>query len=165
MKLWWRNTLNLQRLSSLRRFLDIREFLNFPYPIKLKYLLLCFVFFLPSFVSAKSNLSLVPRIEAYSAFYGADTLLAVNIAYAESGLNPKARSSSSTATGIFQFTKATWEGNCTPDFSDATDPELNIECGVRLISKKQFFRWETSARMNGHGWLFLPYNKWLEGDW
>lgn len=113
----------------------------------------------PLSVNAQELHPLIPRIEAYSRLYGADTLLAVNIAWAESNLVSEAHSPTSTATGVYQFTKQTWLDNCTQNFDDATDPEKNIECGVRLLAKRQYFRWETSARMNGRGWLYLPVNK------
>ena len=55
------------------------------------------------------------------------------IAFCESSLNPLAKNSRSTATGIFQFTKPTWEwAKCE---GERTDPTASAKCFVKLFPK------------------------------
>lgn len=52
-----------------------------------------------------------------------------------------------TAYGIFQFTRTTWKGFCTPDPADRMDIEKNVECGVRMMSEGHIKHWNESKHM------------------
>jgi len=67
--------------------------------------------------------------------------LGLYIIETESEWNPKAQNPDSTAKGLFQFLDQTWNENC---FGDPFNPEHNIECGLELLSKNQYWRWQSS---------------------
>jgi len=117
------------------------------------------------------NISLLDRkisekIFIYSKEYNVDVLLALNVACAESctqteeGIffNPRAKNPNSTASGIFQFVKATWDSMCEGDVFDEDD---NIRCAIKILSMKNGIRhWEASRNDGfGGGWENKPYEK------
>ena len=113
------------------------------------------------------NRSISEKIIEYAKEYGADESLALNVACAEScarnkeGIiffNPKAKNPNSTASGIFQFIKGTWESMCEGDVFNEND---NIRCGVKLLAAKSGIRhWEVSKKDGfGGGWENRPYKK------
>ena len=64
--------------------------------------------------------------------------IAMNTMRIESGGNASARARTSSATGLFQFTEATWNGVMRGvPFSQATDPELNTRAFIRLTRQNQ----------------------------
>lgn len=70
------------------------------------------------------------RIRAQAIYYGVDPDRAVAIGQCESGLNPYAANSNSSAKGIYQFTDGTWKVINAPGHQ--YDPDENI---------KQFMIW------------------------
>lgn len=64
--------------------------------------------------------------------------IAENTMRIESGGNPSARARTSSATGLFQFTEATWN-DVMPGvpFSQATNPELNTRAFIQLTRQNQ----------------------------
>ena len=107
------------------------------------------------------------KIIGYANVFGVDSNLALNVACAESCardkegnvyFNPKAKNPNSTASGIFQFVKGTWEESCQGDVFNEND---NIRCGVKLLAKEGGIRhWEASRKEGfGGGWENKPYEK------
>jgi hypothetical protein len=65
----------------------------------------------------------------------------LRVAMCESSLNPKAKSSKSTAKGLFQIINGTWKQfKCTGDPLDAKD---NVECAEKIY--KHTGSWNTSG--------------------
>ena len=123
-------------------------------------------------ISKKEDISLIDRkisekIFVYSKEYDVDVLLALNVACAESCtrteegdifFNPKAKNPNSTASGVYQFIKGTWQSMCEGDVLNEDD---NIRCGVKVLSYKNgLMHWEAS-RIDGFGggWENKPYEK------
>ena len=82
--------------------------------------------------------------------YGVHPLVPLNIAYCESGFNETIESTSSSATGVFQFLNSTWINYCVGDVKNAED---NVECAVRLMSEGGMGHWSESYQC----WRYLPY--------
>ena len=68
-------------------------------------------------------------ISAKAAQYGVPADIAVGIAYIESGLNPNAKASTSSAGGLFQFIDSTASRY---GLTNKMDPEANADAGARL---------------------------------
>jgi len=72
----------------------------------------------------------------------------IRLAMCESSLNPEAKNQNSTATGLFQFTKDTWnEGVLATGndwtLADRTDVEKSVRMAIYYIyNQKQLSRWE-----------------------
>jgi hypothetical protein len=84
--------------------------------------------------------SITSLVGSTLANHGAADLhhIAMNTMRIESGGNASARASTSSATGLFQFTEATWNGVMRGvPFSQATDPELNTRAFIRLTRQNQ----------------------------
>lgn len=107
------------------------------------------------------------KIRRYSNYYGADPLLALNVACAESCaknkgnivvFNPNAKNPNSTASGIFQFIEGTWEAMCEGDVFNEDD---NVRCGTKVLAKENGIKhWEASRKEGfGNGWENKPYEK------
>ncbi len=70
---------------------------------------------------------------------GLDPKRAQSIAWAESGFNPKAKNSASSASGVFQFLDGTFNEYCIRRYEFATstaqknDPNIQIECALRIL--------------------------------
>lgn len=115
---------------------------------------------------ARNNITNVSElIKKYSAEYGADENLALNIACAESCtrdkntnevyINPDAKNPTSTASGVFQFIESTWDFACEGDRMNAED---NIKCGVKLLAAGDMYHWNASRTEGfGGGWANAPY--------
>lgn len=58
----------------------------------------------------------------------------------ESSWKSDAQNPISTAYGLFQFTNPTWEEQCKGEKTT----ENQIRCGLELLEKEQFYRWESS---------------------
>ena len=90
-------------------------------------------------------------IISYSEKYKVDPQLTLAIAKAESRFKnvPNYKYDGEvgrySAFGIFQFTRTTWMGFCTPDKADRMDIEKNIDCAVRMISEGKTSHWSQSA--------------------
>lgn len=99
-------------------------------------------------VELNSTTSIAEYIEARAIVYGYSPKRAVAIAKCESGLLPTAKSKTSSASGLFQFIKGTWEGTMTemgkPLDSDRFDPHFNIEAAVYLLGKGGESHWSES---------------------
>lgn len=72
--------------------------------------------------------------------------LALGIAKCESGLNPLAKAKTSSASGIFQFIRSTWNHTIKKlmweDGQDVFDPKLNIIAGIFLLKTEGSTHWE-----------------------
>ena len=80
------------------------------------------------------------------AEFGADAPVMIDIADAESNFDPSAKNCGSTATGIFQILKGTWEGaECT---GSRTDPRDNIRCARIIYEDSGTTPWNSSS----HAW-------------
>lgn len=79
-----------------------------------------------------------------------DPNLAVLIAYCESRLDPKAKNPNSTASGIFQFIRSTWNDSLIkiglPLDTDVFDADLNIKTGVWFLKTSGTKPWEASSK-------------------
>lgn len=99
-------------------------------------------------IELNSTTSIAEYIEARAMKYGYSPKRAVAIAKCESGLLPTAKSKTSSASGIFQFIKGTWEGTMVemgePVNSNRFDPHFNIEAGVYLLGKGGESHWSES---------------------
>jgi len=84
----------------------------------------------------KENLTVVDKIIIEARKAGINEQKAVAIAHCESRFNPKARSSISSATGVYQFIARTWFDYCDGDVKNEDD---NIKCFMKLY--KQFPSW------------------------
>lgn len=72
----------------------------------------------------------------------------VDIAMCESGFNPKIKNPGSSASGIFQIIKDTWEDHsCEGDVFDAED---NIACAKKLYEKNGTRDWNPSKSCWGN---------------
>jgi hypothetical protein len=71
-----------------------------------------------------------------------DWAWAYRVAACESSMNPLAKNPESTASGIFQITKLTWEANkCEGDIFNAWD---NAECASKIFDKRGTQPWNAS---------------------
>ena len=107
------------------------------------------------------------KIRRYAEEYKADPILALNVACAESCtrdeenniiFNSLAKNQNSTASGVFQFIKDTWNGYCEGDVFDAED---NVRCGVKILAKTGGIRHWEASRLEGFGggWENNPYER------
>lgn len=77
--------------------------------------------------------------------YGVNPILALEIARAESGFNPRARNASSTARGLFQIIRGTEKAfNCEGDMLEAED---NVECAMRILTESGVHHWDASRKI------------------
>jgi len=116
-------------------------------------------------VIPEPNKEVSDLIKHYAKEYGADEKLALNVACAESCMrdgedikfNTNAKNPRSTASGVFQFIKGTWEHFCD---GEVFDPDDNVKCGVKLLANGGIAHWEASRQEGfGGGWEKLPYEK------
>lgn len=115
---------------------------------------------------ARDERTISEKIIERARYYNTDPLLALNVACAEScakddeGIyfNPQAKNPNSSASGIFQFIRGTWNLMCEGDVFNEND---NIRCGVKILSQKNGIRhWEASRNEGfGGGWESKPYEK------
>ena len=70
----------------------------------------------------------------------AETMLA--IAKCESGLNPSAKNSRSTASGVFQIIKGTWQGNTEASWDERFDAKTNIDTAFTIWSHRGTQPWK-----------------------
>ena len=107
------------------------------------------------------------KIIERARYYNLDPLLALNVACAESCardkegnvyFNPQAKNPNSSASGIFQFIKGTWNEMCEGDVFNEDD---NADCGVKVLAQKNGLRhWEASRNEGfGQGWENKPYER------
>lgn len=77
---------------------------------------------------------------------GVSVELALGIAHCESNLNPLAKAKTSSASGIFQFIRGTWNSTTSSLLwekgQDVFDPRLNIIAGIHLLKKDGPKHWE-----------------------
>lgn len=76
--------------------------------------------------------NIIRNIREKSVQAGIDPLKALEIAYCESGFDPKAKNKNSSAKGIYQFVDKTWNEYCA---GDPYMPWDNINCFVQLYPK------------------------------
>jgi len=82
------------------------------------------------------------KIAIEATKHGIDVDEALNIAWCESRHNPNAKSSISTASGLYQFINGTWKNHCKGDVFNEDD---NIACFMKLYSK--FPQWWECAKI------------------
>ena len=102
--------------------------------------------------------SAVGIICKWANHYGVDEDLAVRIAVAESGLDCQARSSGSSAGGLFQFVDSTFldtqrQLDKPADISKKFDCEENAQLAAYLLSKGKYRHWSASRTV----WLRDPH--------
>lgn len=73
--------------------------------------------------------------------HGIDPILALKVAFCESSYNPKAKNKQSSASGLFQITKKTFETYCSGNVFDAKD---NLDCFLKLYPKHPTW-WECNG--------------------
>jgi soluble lytic murein transglycosylase-like protein len=100
-------------------------------------------------VETSVPLSAARVICKWASRYGVDEDLAVRIAVAESGLDCRAKSSESSAGGLFQFVDSTFLDTqrqlAKPaDISKKFDCEENAQLGAYLLSKGKYQHWSAS---------------------
>lgn len=83
--------------------------------------------------------------------YGVSDTLMQAIAQCESGFRPTAKNPHSTATGVFQFIKATWLGFVKQrgldwTLEDRIDPVKNIDMAAYVISKGGLHNWKADPK-------------------
>lgn len=83
-------------------------------------------------------------ITKYSLEYGINSIVALNIARAESELNPLAKNKNSSASGLFQIIKGTYKHFKCGDFKDVFLPEENIKCAIKIMKTSGFHHWNAS---------------------
>lgn len=94
--------------------------------------------------------SVEEKIREKAIEYKVDPNLAVKIAKAESNLNPNAKNSKSSASGIYQFLDGTFVSYCIRDFQfthsldNKLNPDIQIECAVRMLSEGGIHHWDAS---------------------
>ena len=80
-------------------------------------------------------------IELIVATFPQDPIM-LEVAKAESGLNPKAKNPNSSATGIFQILTGTWKHfNCEGEPMNAED---NIVCAKKILEGQGLGAWQES---------------------
>lgn len=115
------------------------------------YLILAALLFTPSHAVATTTpviqeLTIEEKIEQEAIKRNYNPKRAVAIAKAESNLIPTAKSKTSSASGIFQFIKSTWNENCTGDVFNEDD---NIKCAVRMLGEGGENHWNASRHVWG----------------
>ena len=88
-------------------------------------------------------------IQKYSDEYEVNFKMAIALAKFESKLNPRAKNPKSTAKGIYQFIDSTWESFCE---GDVYNPEDNIKCAMKLISKGGISHWLADQYVRLYFW-------------
>lgn len=74
--------------------------------------------------------------QTIKTFFGKYAESATKVAICESGLNPYAKNKNSTATGVLQIIRGTWEGyKCDGERTNAVD---NIRCGFKIFVKNGY---------------------------
>lgn len=130
-------------------------------PIKKWLIFTCFLYLFalcPS-VTYAEHPDTIPETIAQTAYWeGVDPALMTNIAYVESGFDPKAKNKDSTASGLFQILKGTWKANDCGDWSNRFDVYFNLRCAIRIAKGQGYAAWLASYELKGSGWRYLPYS-------
>lgn len=84
----------------------------------------------PAVKAAEPVKSPVTVEEKIRAAFPEDPDMAVKVAFCESSLNPNAKHTNSSASGLFQIIKGTWRGYKCGD--NQFDPDQNIECARKI---------------------------------
>ncbi len=99
-------------------------------------------------VSLSSTDSIKDFIHARAIVHNYSPIKALAIAECESGFVPTAKSSTSSAQGIFQFINGTWYGVMAqmglPTTTPKTDPLYNIEAAMYLLDRVGDRPWKSS---------------------
>lgn len=78
----------------------------------------------------------IALVRHYLAEYGASDSLGIAIVQCESGFNANARNNVSSASGLYQFIRSTWEGTAIrmglPEYQDHKQYSLNAEVNARF---------------------------------
>lgn len=77
-------------------------------------------------------------IRYWSSVYSIDEKMMIFLAEIESNLNPRAKNPNSTATGLFQFLKGTWDAHCE---GERTNPNDNAKCAMELYKEHKLAPW------------------------
>ena len=98
-------------------------------------------------MSIEDRLAIQSVIVVEATVAGVDPGMAIFLAAVESDFNPTARSKTSTASGIFQWIRGSWNGICVKglkiadEHSDVFDPVLNIRCAMQTIAAGGISHW------------------------
>lgn len=93
------------------------------------------------------------KIERTAEKYGVEAKLAKAVARAESNFNPTAKNPASSASGVYQFLDGTFSRFCiktyqlTEGLADKNDPDIQIECAVRMIAEGGITHWQPSEHI------------------
>lgn len=105
--------------------------------------------------------SIPEKIEYYAEKNGADLILALEIAYAESEFYPNAKNPVSSASGTYQFIDGSFKHYCiniyklTDTMKDKNDPDIQINCATKIMADYGYKDWDASASV----WIKLPYKR------
>lgn len=66
----------------------------------------------------------------------------INIAWCESRHVPNATNSQSSASGLFQIIKGTWESNSDYPWSERYDPTANTQTAIKIYQRRGLQPWE-----------------------
>jgi len=94
-----------------------------------------------------SSDGVIRTIEFYAKEYNVDTELALRIADAESSYNPNAKNPKSTASGLYQFIKSTWQSTLKRmdrEWVSPFDADTNIEAAIYLLAQGELHHWNAS---------------------
>lgn len=91
-----------------------------------------------AYIIEKKPKSVEEMIVESANLHNVSKKLALDLGMWESSYDHNIKNPISSASGVFQITKDTWNEQCNGDIFDAKD---NIDCAMRMISEGQLRRW------------------------
>lgn len=117
--------------------------------------------------SYKSSMNTADKIRLAALQHGVDSHLALNIACAESELDPTAKNPNSTAGGVYQFLSSSWRHYSLKYWGTASghlkmNEDDNIELAMFVLAATGPGDWAASKYEGyGGGWSNKPFDKGL----